>query len=232
MRQSGGILRRFVNNLGGLPDKRLPAFVVASMGRAGSGLLRRALVNGVSRKRFGTLGPKLRKFVTTQEMDLSAFKLAGGVIYKTHNFPYDFRPTRPTKIIFIFGSASDAAVSVYLCMERKGRQWIDRHFEHLQADGPFEEMFERDVLRFEEQIESWSSVSDLDVLAIRYETLWNNIDIISDYAGFPVLLPPKRERQAKAANPEIIRRAQALYGELDAQIVALPDVFRPPLHGT
>ena len=46
MRQSHTIVRRFVNNLGGLPDKRLPAFVVANMGRAGSGLLHRALIIG------------------------------------------------------------------------------------------------------------------------------------------------------------------------------------------
>ena len=51
----------------------------------------------------------------------------------------------------------------------------------------------------------------------------------SDFVGFPVSLPVKRERQAKTADPEIIRRAKALYGDLDAHIEALPDVFRPPL---
>ena len=232
MRQPRHIAGRYIDKLRSLLSGQWPAFVVASMGRAGSMVVYKALVTGLSSRRFGLLGPNLVHFVKGHAWDLSATDLIGGVVYKTHGFPDGLKPKWPIKIIFTFGSASDSAVSLYLCLERYGRKWIEDHLKHLRADGPFEDIFQRDVLRFEEQIKSWSSVTDLDVLAVRYETLWDHVDTLSDFVGFPVSLPPRRARLATTADPEIVRRAQALYGELDTQIAALPDVFRPPLLGT
>jgi hypothetical protein len=210
---------------------RRPPYLVASMGRSGSTIVFEALVNGLALQRFGFLKDHLRltRVVQSWAFDLPKAKLIGGVVYKTHDFPtQDLCIARP-KIVYVFGTASVAAVSVYSCLERYGRAWIDRHFDHLRADGPFEEMWSRDVLRFGDQLEAWINVQGLDVLSVRYESLWDHEMAISDFVGFPVKLPPRRQRFTTAKETDVMVRATDLYSSLDARIEALPDVFRPPL---
>ncbi len=206
-----------------------PAYLVASPGRSGSTVVYDALAAGMARQRLGRSGPTLDRFYSSRAWDLGAANLIGGIVYKTHDFPHRFRPRRPVKTVFVFGSAAESAVSVHLCLGRYGRPWVDQHLLHLGASGPFEELLDRDILRLEEQMAAWSAVEGLDVLAIRYEALWDHQNTLSDYVGFPVALPPQRKRGAVNADPEVIDRARALYHRLDDQIASLPDVFRPPL---
>lgn len=216
-----------------LLGRRLPVLVVSSMGRAGSTMVYDALVEGMTRKHFGSLVgslvPARNSFVGRTAWDLSTTTLIGGTVYKTHDHPDSVAPERPAKFVFTFCAASDSVVSVHLCSQRYGREWTESHLEHMGADGPFEDIFERDVLRLAEQVEKWSSATHLDVLAIRYEALWNHVDILSEFVGFPVSLPPFRGRRAANADPRIVHRARALYREVDSAIAALPDVFYPPL---
>ena len=219
-----------------IPRGRWPAFVVASMGRAGSTLVYDSLAAAASRKYLSPLGSRLAGSYKLSgsykkcAWDLSATPLIDGVVHKTHDVPGNLRAKRPVKCVFTFCSASDSAISVYLRSQRRnGQRWIDAHFENLGADGPVEDLFRRDVLRLQRQIEAWSSAAHLDVLAMRYEAMWDHVDTLSAFVGFPVSLPPFRERRTRQADPQIVRLARALYGELDAVIAALPDVFRPPL---
>lgn len=201
------------------------------MGRSGSTVIFDALVEGVTLQRFGKAGCGLNftRLVRSWAFDLEQTPLIGGVVYKTHDFPVPELATSKPKIVYVFGSASQAAVSVHSCLDRYGREWVDLHMNHLRAKGRFEDMWTADILRFEDQINAWTQVAGLDVLAIRYETMWDHERTVSDFLGFRVVLPPRRKRLTASADPEIIYKAQSLYRALDERIAALPDVFQPPL---
>lgn len=206
-----------------------PAYLIASPGRSGSTVIYDALASGLARQRLGWSGPTFDRFFSSRAWDLASATLIGGIVYKTHDFPYRFEPIGPVKTVFVFGSAAEAAVSVHLCLGKYGRPWVDQHLMHLGATGPFEEILNRDVLRLEEQVAAWSAVKGLDVLAIRYEALWDHQDTLSAFVGFPVELPRRHERDAVTADPNVLDRAGNLYQALDDRIARLPDVFHPPL---
>lgn len=208
-----------------------PPVVVASMGRAGSTLVFDALVEGMALRRFGRAGQRLglERLVRSWAFDLTQTPLIGGVVYKTHDFPPPGLAQHNPKIVYVFGSASQAAVSVHSCVDRYGRAWVDQHFRHLRARGRFEDMWTQDVLRFEDQIDAWTQVADLDVLAVKFDALWDHERTMSDFLGVRVKLPPRRDRLAASADADVMARARSLYAALDARIAALPDVFRPPV---
>ena len=93
----------------------------------------------------------------------------------------------------------------------------------LRSD-PAEELGERDVLRFEEQIDGWLGVDHVKVLGLRYEGLWDNVDALSNFVGFPVVLPEKELRRSRQEMDMMTaKRFAATYRQLDEKIAALPD---------
>lgn len=206
-------------------------YVVASMGRAGSTLVFEALVKGLAMQRFGPLGNRygVRRIVQSWAFDLGKTNLIGGVVYKTHDFPSTTLAAADPKIVYVFGMASTAAVSVFSCLERYGPSWTDRHLAHLRANGPLEQIWTSDILRIEDQIEAWTNLQNMDVMAVRYESLWDHEKTISDFVEFSISLPARRERLTANAASDMVKRAADLYGPIDDRIAALPDVFYPPL---
>ena len=75
------------------------------------------------------------RLTTDYAWDLSLKKFVNGVVYKTHGLANELPKNSNLKVIFIFGSASDSALSVYGCMEKKSRQWVEDHFNHMRANG-------------------------------------------------------------------------------------------------
>jgi hypothetical protein len=102
---------------------------------------------------------------------------------------------------------------------------MERHFAHMHADGGYDELLQRDVLRLGEQLEAWSAVRNLDVLSMRYSTLWDHAQILNQFVGFNVPLPLKRERNFLDLHPSIIAIARENYAELDRRESLLPDYF-------
>lgn len=202
-----------------------PAFVVASMGRSGSTLVYKAIARALAEKKYGRLSATLGRSVTDEAWELDKTSLVGGVVYKTHDMAENMEPTVPLRAIFVFSRASDAALSVYSCYERYGQEWVESHFRHLNANGAFGELFERDILRFEEQINSWVNETRFPVLAVRYEYLWDNEEAIKAFLGLPISLPEKRVRTNKNIDGNVITKANTLYSRLDARIDQLPAAF-------
>ncbi|MFX4296132.1 hypothetical protein [Pseudosulfitobacter pseudonitzschiae] len=126
-------------------------------------------------------------------------------------------------MVFLFGSATDAALSVLACRDRYGTRWIEQHLEHLRADGSFEDLGNRDVLRFGDQLDSWIGKSGTPRLILHYDALWDHVDTLSEFTGVPVLLPARRARSGAAAADSATRaRFAETYAALDARIAALP----------
>ncbi len=198
--------------------------IVSSMGRSGSTLVHEALSEGLAAARFGPLSNLGRKIVKDVAWDLSGHIFAPGVVYKTHALASELPRDCKARVVFIFGSASDVALSVLSCHDRYGADWIAKHFVNMRANGSFEELGERDVLRFEEQIDGWLGIDHVKVLGLRYEGLWNNVNSLSKFVGFPVVLPERKSRTGRQiTDATTAKRYAATYSRLDDKIAALPD---------
>lgn len=208
-----------------LPSK-IPPIVVASMGRSGSTLVHDAICRGLAKVRFGCSGRLTTRLVAGYAWDLGSAPLRNGVAYKTHALAEELHGRPDAKVVFLFGSVVDSAVSVINARKVKGDAWIASHFNHLRGEGGIEELAERDVLRFSDQFDGWTNLTSNPAIAMKYDSLWHNQDSLSDFLGFSVALPPRRERSAKQVDSKVLERLHQTYAPLEARIAAMPDVIR------
>jgi hypothetical protein len=219
--------RRWIKNAlqQSIPTQYDP-IIVASMGRSGSTLVYEALCKGLARARFDALQGFGLKIVGDVDWNLSG-PMTPGVVYKTHALSHELPRGCKARVVFVFSSASDAALSVFACYDRYGADWIAEHFDHMRADGGFEQLGERDVLCMERQIDGWFALDHANVLCLRYERLWENAEALSDFVGFPVVLPERKPRFSRQCVDEVTaKKFSATYRQLDEKIAALPDCRR------
>lgn len=195
------------------------------MGRSGSTLIHDAICQGLAKVRFGCSGSLATRLVKNFAWDLGSTSLRNGVAYKTHALAEELNSRPDAKVVFLFGSAVDSALSVINARKVKGEAWIESHFNHMRAEGRIEELAERDVLRFSDQLDGWTNLTLNSSIAMKYESLWHNQDSLSDFLGFPVALPLRRERSAKQVDSKVLERLRQTYAPLEAQIAAMPDVI-------
>jgi len=197
--------------------------IVASMGRSGSTLIFNAVRKGMAKHRFGFESGRTLRIVSDSAWDMGSTDFYPGVVYKTHGLASELPETFDTKAIFVFGSATDAALSVYACRQRYGEAWITEHFKHLRANGDFDELATRDVLRFADQLKSWTGKHRAERLIIHYDALWDHAALISDFCGFKVALPERVQRTSTLTVPPDIRQQfQETYQSLDSIIEKMP----------
>ncbi|WP_223477187.1 hypothetical protein [Oricola indica] len=177
----------------------------------------------MAKRRFGPFQGLGIRVVSDYAWNLDETSFAQGVVYKTHDLAQSMPRGLGTKVVFVFGSASDAALSVVSCRNRYGEDWIEEHFEHLHASGRFEDLGEKDVLRFEEQIDGWLSLSGVPRAIIHYDALWDYSDDLSAFCGIPITLPPRRPRVGVSEFDAATKvRFERTYAALDERIGALP----------
>tara|TARA_R110002074_G_C12555300_1_gene667050 strand:+ start:2423 stop:3112 length:690 start_codon:yes stop_codon:yes gene_type:complete len=202
-----------------------PSILVASMGRSGSTLLHSAVVTGWARKRFGVFAGGAQRFVADEAWRLDEVNLIGGVVYKTHDLAQFVPKSANIKALFVFDQPSKVAKSVASCRAKFGCNWFEEHREHLRGDGTFQEFLERDTLRFEEQVLSWSTQDHVSVLGVRYSSIWENKDAIEAFLGFSIRLPQKVPRTAPQVSADVLERIKQSYSALDRRIDIVPDLF-------
>ena len=207
------------------PSRHAP-LVIASMGRSGSTLVFEAVCEAMGQARFGRIETIRRigaPIAWETAWNLSDTRFRRGRVYKTHGLADELPRNTGVKVVFLFGAASEAALSVVACRERYGDAWIREHFEHLRADGAFEDLGHRDVLRFRDQLDGWFGLTGVPRLLIHYDALWENADVLSRFCGVPVRLPERRAREgAQSVPPEVRAQFEQTYAALDARIAALP----------
>lgn len=215
-------LKRGLQSVSANPS--VPPIVIASMGRSGSTLVYDAVVDAVIassplRRIFG-----LKKLTADWSWSLGEKTLQNGVVYKTHDYPDNLSASK-VRCVFLFGSCLNAATSVHSAIERFGPEWVDKHFEHLKSDGKLNELFERDVLGFENQIRCWATTETSPTLCLRFDSLWDNHEMLNDFLSMTVQLPPRRPRKIEAYDPKILSELETVYNSIDARIENLPDAF-------
>ena len=203
-------------------DRGAVAILSASIGRVGSTLTWQALVRSRAAHLMGSYRPIDWRLVSDTCWDLAGYRPRPGTVCKTHDFPYALDPRHRLRSVFLFGRPSDAALSVYRCIATEGMEWVEDHFRHMHANGPVAALLDRDVLRMEEQIEAWRGVTDRDVLCLSYDGLWQHVDALSDFVGFRVNLPARRDRQWDDLPPDVVAHARERYRHLDDEVARLP----------
>lgn len=205
-----------------LPSRR-PPIIIASMGRSGSTLVFDSVRTAMSKERFGPLWRIMRPLVSDSAWNLANDSLQNGVVYKTHGLAHELPRDTRALVIYLFGSASDSAMSVANCQIQLGNEWVEEHFLHMRADGTFDELPYRDVLRFGEQIQGWRENASVPRVLIQYTHIWESLPEVSEFLGLPLVLEAQRERSAKSAlsDSEIVVY-RATYAELDKSIAAMP----------
>jgi hypothetical protein len=206
-----------------LPTHYTPV-VVASMGRSGSTLIHNAISEGLARVRFGHSSRLTNRLVADYAWDINATHFRPGVVYKTHALAEELPSWPEVKVVFLFGSAVDAAVSVLNTHKIKGDAWITSHFQHLRAEGEIDDLIDRDVLRFADQLEGWTSLSTHPVIALKYDELWENEAALSEFLGYQVTLPERKARSKKTIDPTLIERLRHTHDALEKRIAAMPGV--------
>ena len=207
----------------------LPTFVVASFGRSGSSLLAKTIAEAVAKARFGTSAHFVRKICEGTVWTLSSATMHPGVVYKTHDYPDGLSGRRNIKALFIFGSALEAARSV-LELEQASNDsaWTAEHALHLQRPGTTTAaLLEHDALGFLDQARSWTTYTDVPVLCLRYEALWEHVDELRRFCGLPISLPERRSRSVKHLAPEIEDALKHVFDPIDAELAQLPDLIVP-----
>lgn len=202
--------------------ERAVPIISASIGRVGSTLTWNALVRGRARDLLGGYQPVDWRLVSDTCWDLDRYRPRNGTVCKTHDLPHGLAARHDAKIVFLHGRPSDAALSIHRCLSTEGSAWVADHFRHMHADGGIDDLLVRDVMRIEEQIDAWRAVRGRRILCLGYDGLWDHVDVLSDFVGFPVVLPPRRDRETNDLDPEIVTLARSSYARLDAKVAALP----------
>lgn len=200
-----------------------PPILCASIGRVGSTLSWDALIRSRAHAMLGAWHPTDWRRISAMRWDLKGARLKAGRVYKTHDFPHGLALDQPMRILFLFGRPSDVVLSVLRCRETEGEAWIADHLRHMHASGGLDLIFERDVLRIEEQIDAWLALRGADILCLKYEALWEGRAMLGDFVGFDVALPLRTTRGVGDLDPDLVARVRTAYARLDAKVAALPD---------
>ena len=175
------------------------SYIIASLGRCGSQLMTVAVHNHIwgfedHKKPFlKETRPFIREYPET-------FK--NGVVHKTHLYPMEYPEN--CKLIFTFGDP----LSIVLSVLKKSREpgWGPAHFKNLAADWSRSgDILSTDVLHLEKMFDAFYKQQTCESICLRYETLWENEDEISDFLGFDFKLPEKRPRDADAIKSQLSR---------------------------
>jgi hypothetical protein len=178
--------------------------VVASTGRSGSTLLVEALVESLIRSKFPWLTSEMMKRLIRRLSNGFADRLSDVAemscpVIKTHDVLDIVLPTE-WKVIFIFGDPLESARSVERIAVERGYWWFEHHLYRLRSKGRLQDLFHADVLNYESQIRSWCDPQLPNVLLVPYDRLWDSVRGISEFVGFPVVLPKRMERARKVGN--------------------------------
>lgn len=184
-----------------------PKIIIASTGRSGSSMLLDAVTDSLIKHRFhtkrGTRISNLIKSIIAGYIDrIEKLSEEPFLVYKTHDI-YEGNPDSNCKFIFIYGDPLESALSVQQTVEQEGQQWFLDHQFHLRACGDYADLFQKDVLAYRTQLESWLTQRNANIVCIDFDDLWVKTEELSNFLGFEVELPTKRPRREKSNKDNI-----------------------------
>lgn len=201
--------------------------VVNSYGRSGSTVLKEGIVNGAVRNLENRQKEIVKSSIYQKQWDLSNRTLHDGVLYKTHDYPPAKSLKSNVRILYSFSDPVDVILSLLRLYEMRGNQWMRAHCNHLKI--PYTGIYklvDHDELQLENHLQSWLNESRYPVAFIRYETMWNYQDEISDFLGSNIELPLFTERKSKETiDDTVTRRVKKTYQSFQKRVRDLSDFF-------
>ena len=207
--------------------RRVAPIVVASMGRSGSTVLSDAICDANWRRAFAAVRhTRYRRSMLRQAWRLNAVKLQAGYIYKTHDLPPGNGGKSGARFVYTFADPFDVISSLLALGRRNGMNWINRHATHMIGGRlvDLEELLDNDVLCLESHFESWLAFQAPNVAGVRYDRLWEQEQVIAEFLGIPLRLPPRLRRGSSPGtlSPGQFRRLEQTYGALREKIGRIP----------
>lgn len=195
------------------------------MGRSGSTLLYKSIFIALAKKNYPYLPNSIGQIISRGGIWNPNKKLFKGMVHKTHLHFSDLPKNIDAKVIF-FSLPSDSVLSVISNRSRKGDLQINKHLKNLKAKGPYNEICFRDILRIEEQIDSWFNCHGKNILLIRYEKIWEFQSEIEKFINLNINFP-KQNKSRRKLSEEASRKekiCRKFYSELDDKVNKLPDI--------
>ena len=199
------------------------AYVITSIGRCGSQLITEAIHNHV----WGFVDhpkaflKKTRPFIRQYPEEFS-----NGSVYKTHLYPIEYPDN--CKIVFTFGNPLDIILSVI--RRSKEPNWGPAHFKNLAANWTdFPDIMNRDVLNLEKMFDAfYNQEHNFDLMCVRYESMWDVEEQMSEFLGFEFKMPTKIDRIAVKQKADLsieeVERFNTGYSSLIRKIENAKDV--------
>lgn len=186
--------------------------VIASTGRAGSTMLYDTVAQSwhLFRLRFWAenIFHSNHEIIKREAWRLENRNFQRGVVYKTHDLPpTNIADQKDVKYIFIYGDPVDSCLSVDQMVKKNGVIWLEEHLFHLRGHGSYNDLYKKDILNYEQQVKQWTTLKYTNILIIKYDELWDKLDELQDFLGFPVDIPAKRRRSEKEYPAEEINWA-------------------------
>lgn len=183
--------------------------LIASLPRAGSTMLFRAIA-GLPHKKTTPTNPYC-EFVR----DLN--QLPNKPFLKTHSPAPDKLP-QDVRVIYIYGDPVKSVVSF------RNKRW---NISSWQKNNWFYEhepdIINKDDLDFEKNFDSWLSIHNYPVLAIRYESLWSYQEILRKYLGFRFKIPKPQIRTTEV-NDDLKEHLERIYSKLIYKMKKTPEI--------
>jgi len=178
--------------------KKIP-IIISSMGRSGSTLLFDVLKNYRSNNEFIILHDKLN--------------LKNNFLYKTHSFSEDMPKNCNCKVLYLFSNPYNVVISAHKNTNLK------MHYKHMNGFwGMRNQWHIFDSLRLEDNFDSWYKKQNFELLTIKYECLYENINIIEDFIGEKLIFPEIKKRKTNWKNHEFKNDIEKTYGNLFKKI--------------
>jgi len=178
-------------------SKNENAIVVASCGRSGSTMLTESLALSSIEYGVGYIEKKMADAVTKWDWDLKTENLERGYIHKTHDYPPKSIEIEGAKFIYVYADPYEVVYSTIRKFREEGQEWIREHAKHMKSEiCSVEEIMKADALGLENNFDAWRNISSKNVMILNYENIWNRRGEISEFVGYDVKIPKKKERRS------------------------------------
>ena len=178
-------------------SKNENAIVVASCGRSGSTMLTESLALSSIEYGVGYIEKKMADAVTKWDWDLKTENLERGYIHKTHDYPPKSIEIEGAKFIYVYADPYEVVYSTIRKSREEGQEWIREHAKHMKSEiCSVEEIIKADALGLENNFDAWRNISSKNVMILNYENIWNRRGEISEFVGYDVKIPKKKERRS------------------------------------
>jgi len=202
-----------------------PYYVIAGLGRCGTDLIFDATRTAVHNA-YGNAHGGFKRCISIKG-DQPSSQLCShrpGYVYKTHDYPQGVESHINGKFIFMFGDPIDLVLSA------QHKTNTEEHYLNLRVDprrANTKDYLTEDTMRLEDMFNDWCKLRTPNVLRVRYETMWENLDKINDFLGIEIELPPKRARTTSRVDypVEDIIKMEKTYHNLIILINESPDIF-------